>query len=415
MPGEPWGPILIGLALAAAAAAAAAWILRGAGIAGGRPAAAVVGGLLAGVLLGPAVLGRIAPGMHERLFLGAVAERRALDSLVARQAADLVALQAAAPTEAGLDELRARHAAERAPLRAALAAATAQHRSRLSGAAAVLLAVGIGAGAWAGRRPSGGFAMAPVAAAVALLAELGAMALLARAAFGLPWGLTIGLAAAGACGSAFAALPMRWVPRAGRTPLAITAGICAFVLACAAMALVAGPQRWPIALAPAVALLIGLAAGRLAGRGATGRRAAGAALANVVVPAVVAAAALHIEWWRFAADPRAWPLAAAVTLLAGNAAIAGLWLALRRIPAPPTFMDLVGWHALGFSTTQACAAALLIAAGLCDPATPLGSAALAGVLLSAAVGETTLGWMRGALGVADHDPAGNGARPPSDD
>lgn len=400
--------VLLGMTLAALAAAVVAWILRGAGIAGGRPAAAVVGGLIAGVLLGPAVLGQSAPRLHERLYVGGIPERHALESLLARQAADRLALQAAPSGAADPDELRARHAAEQAPLVDALNAARAQHRSRLGTAAAALLAAGIGLAAWCGRRPAG-LASAPLAAAIALGAELGVMVLIGRF-FGLPWGLTVGLAATGACGSAFAGVPMRWVPRAGRSAPALTTGVWAFVLACAAIVLAADPGRWPAALLPAGAMLIGLIAGGAARRGQSARRAVRAALANAIIPAAVAVAALHVEWWRFADDGRAWPLVLTVTLVAGNAAIVGLWLALRRIPDPPTYTDLVGWHATGFSATQACVATLLPATGLCDPSTSAGSAVLAGILLSAAVGETTIALLGATL--AGH-PETHRSEPPA--
>ena len=62
-----------GIALLLAAAFGLAWLFRRAGF----PGAAAVGGVLAGLLLGPGVLGRAAPAMHDRLFGAAPAERAA--------------------------------------------------------------------------------------------------------------------------------------------------------------------------------------------------------------------------------------------------------------------------------------------------------------------------------------------------
>ena len=59
-----------GIALLLAAAFGLAWLLRRSGF----PGAAAVGGVLAGLLLGPGVLGRAAPAMYDRLFGAAPAE-----------------------------------------------------------------------------------------------------------------------------------------------------------------------------------------------------------------------------------------------------------------------------------------------------------------------------------------------------
>lgn len=394
--------VLLGMTLAALAAAVVAWILRGAGIAGGRPAAAVVGGLIAGVLLGPAVLGQSAPRLHERLYVGGIPERHALESLLARQAADRLALQAAPSGAADPDELRARHAAERAPLAAALESARARHRASFAGAVVFLLSLGLAAGAFAGRRPVALTPVASIAAALSLAAELLAVALLARWVFGLAWPLIVGLAAAGACGSAFAGLPMRWVPATGRTAAARSTSLVSFLLACVAVAVAAAPGAWPAAVAPAAGVVLGLAVRCVARPGLRARRIARTALTGVLIPAAVAVAALHIRWANLAADPWGWPLVLVLIIASGNAAVGGLWIGRRIARAPTALHDLIGWHAAGASVTQACLAAVLIAAGACDPASPLGSAALAGVLLSAAIGETTLVWMQRTLRDADH-------------
>jgi hypothetical protein len=72
------------------------------------PGAAVLGGAIAGILMGPAVFGRIAPEAFERAFVGGFEQRQALDSLRRRQGADLLAAEAG-----GLDEDAIRHFSQR--------------------------------------------------------------------------------------------------------------------------------------------------------------------------------------------------------------------------------------------------------------------------------------------------------------
>jgi hypothetical protein len=76
------------------------------------PGWALVGGMLAGVLLGPSIFGRIAPLSYERWFVGGVEQRQQLDSLRSRQGADLAAAQLARLGVEAARELRRGHAAE---------------------------------------------------------------------------------------------------------------------------------------------------------------------------------------------------------------------------------------------------------------------------------------------------------------
>ena len=80
------------------------------------PGWAVVGGAVAGILMGPAIFGRIAPDTFEKVFVGGFEQRQALDSLKRRQGADILAAQAAGLDEEAMIEMERRHRAERAPL-----------------------------------------------------------------------------------------------------------------------------------------------------------------------------------------------------------------------------------------------------------------------------------------------------------
>ncbi len=75
---SPWLAVFVAAMVAGALAAAFAGLLKPAGLPGGRPAAAIVGGTVAGVLLNAVVLGAAAPEIHRALFQGAEPQRQAL-------------------------------------------------------------------------------------------------------------------------------------------------------------------------------------------------------------------------------------------------------------------------------------------------------------------------------------------------
>lgn len=82
MPGGPQDALLATItqsSLLLALGALLMLVLRRAGMPGGRVSSACAGGLLAGILLGPMVLGRIAPDLHEDLTIGGRAERVEFD------------------------------------------------------------------------------------------------------------------------------------------------------------------------------------------------------------------------------------------------------------------------------------------------------------------------------------------------
>ncbi|MCC6908372.1 MAG: hypothetical protein IT430_10560 [Phycisphaerales bacterium] len=115
---------ILAILIPAAAAVLLTLLLRAAGLA----RAAIVGGLVAGVLVGATVLGRAAPDVHERWFVGGAAERQALEKLRSRQGADVEALQATDVSEIAIDELLAQHRTERKEAAAAHEAAMRQHQ-----------------------------------------------------------------------------------------------------------------------------------------------------------------------------------------------------------------------------------------------------------------------------------------------
>lgn len=80
---------------------------------GGYRGTAIVGGIVAGLLAGPGVLGQVNPELHRRAFLGGATEMSALEELRSRQSADIRAMEEAGVTPVAIEELRVEHEAAR--------------------------------------------------------------------------------------------------------------------------------------------------------------------------------------------------------------------------------------------------------------------------------------------------------------
>ncbi len=77
------------------------------------PGFSVVGGVAAGLLLGPTILGRVAPDLHDAVFAGGVQEQLELRRIISRQGADRLAAEAAGvaavpPAVLGVEQAAAR-------------------------------------------------------------------------------------------------------------------------------------------------------------------------------------------------------------------------------------------------------------------------------------------------------------------
>lgn len=115
---------LIAIALLLVVPACCAWLLRSLDVTGW----AILGGVVAGILLGPTLLGRIVPNQYEAIFIGGVEHREELHRLYRRQGADLIAAQHAGTDSAGLRELEQRHLLERTTVESYLNAARWDHQ-----------------------------------------------------------------------------------------------------------------------------------------------------------------------------------------------------------------------------------------------------------------------------------------------
>ena len=131
------------LVLIALPAVTLAWLLRRAGLPGGRTAAAILAGLTVSLLAGPSVLAKVRPDFHNRIVLGGQAEQSQLEEALARHRAALAALREAGVSPQSIIEAKARHAEELEPFLVSRDVARAAHNTRLDllslGAAGVFL------------------------------------------------------------------------------------------------------------------------------------------------------------------------------------------------------------------------------------------------------------------------------------
>lgn len=260
------GPVILGLFQVLACAVPAvglAAVLRAARCPGGVMGAAISAGIVAGLLMGPGVLGRVKPSWHDSLLRGETVQSAALQAELDRQRIERGTLDASGVTEVALEEFdRERLAPRRAEFQAALDRARAEFRLNLglaeSVVAGMVLMLAIpSACARSGRlwRRTGEFAIdtrwrgagrgalatvlamtIPFALSLWLLRDfklaLGiAAALAVPAVVGLPCGLFIATASAAALGACIAMVGLWTVP-------ATVVGVAAFV----ALALCVGSE-----------------------------------------------------------------------------------------------------------------------------------------------------------------------------
>lgn len=101
----------------------------------------VAGGVLAGLLLGPSVLGRIMPEHYESWLIGGQEERAALGALLSRQGADLLALETAGAPRSDIESLRREQQVQWIEARRALDDARWHHQRPLRSYTALMVSL----------------------------------------------------------------------------------------------------------------------------------------------------------------------------------------------------------------------------------------------------------------------------------
>ncbi|MEO0482915.1 MAG: hypothetical protein AAF138_04775 [Planctomycetota bacterium] len=404
-----WTEVIARTASLIGVSACLVWLFRRIRVPGGRPAAAVAGGLVAGVLLGPGVLGPLSPPLYERVVIGAHAEREAVGALMDRQAEARAALARSGVSDIAVDELENRHAEA-----IALAEGTLADAEQMRARAAAALSLGgfafavLGAGLL-GRRPlPGGRDEDDPGAIVGLVGGVmgGLVAGLATAAIahrllGMDLQPAIGLGGAIGTGGLLAPIATRWIPRCGRSRLAAGLTLGMVVVGFAGVGWGAGLDGWgwwaPIGLAWFAGLLIPAALGAGGAPRSAVRAVRGWSL-WIAAPWVIAEVAVRVEptmifhtGWVF--------LVLLIPLVGcGDGHGAGMWLAMKThgrglAQAEPA---LTSFEALMRSGPVSSVAMLLalMGAGVIDTSTGPGAAAAVLVLINAASLELQLDWAR---------------------
>lgn len=388
------------LACLTGAGAAAAALLRWARVPGGTSAAAVVGGIFAGILLGPGVAARALPDLHERLLVGGAEQRINLEKLASRHAAERTALAATGVTPAASEELSARHADEESSARNAHTRAVQSHRTLADWGIVLLLSTALALAAWSARRfpqrhedwaSDAGFILAAfLAVAVAAITTAAIMVWLLN--FSMREALAIGGAVA--AGSAFAGVPLRWIPPLGRIRAVRGFAVLSMVLAAGLLAAAVPDDRIAWLIVPAAAYGFGTIAAAAIPASPRARRRTHAWLLWVVIPAAAAYATYRVNL----DDLVGWQPLLLVTfaaLTAGDGHFIGAWLGIQ-ILAPDDQRRLaqqlcVEFAISGLGLTQVAFTVVLIAAAVVNPETPEGAHAIALILANAAMLELTAG------------------------
>ena len=366
-----------------AIAAALAGLLRSARLPGGAPAAGVVGGLLAGTLLGLTVLGRVAPDLGDRLYLGVGAERAALTEMQRRHATELLALRDLDVTPVAVEDHAAMQARKIAPLRAAVEAAE-QKNARVWAltlalvGSAWLLSAGLSSAR--ARRARSAAEAAPRAVIAGLLACFlagAAVFLLSR------WTMRTGVTEAAAFACAMAAFgpgassaAHRLLRSASARRSAGLAAGAALVAALIGIAVLA--PGWP------TGALLGAGVGAVVIRARLplrrgGRRAARRLASGALAPGAVAIAAAHADFIGTATQSRFWIALVIAVILTADARWIGGW---------------AGWNSVGTTGQRGTAwsrSAVMLAGGVgAAQALIAGMAFLSGVLPAAALAALVL-------------------------
>lgn len=399
-----------GMGVLACAAAALAWLLRRCGIPGGRMGGAVLGGIIAGVLLGPGVAGRVAPSTFQRMFVGAVAEQRAVDEMEGRHRRELEVVEATDVTPAYIAELSAKQAVEIAPLVEAAEKARQRRAATLDAVVAGIIAIHLllvglvcaPMGRWmrrAWRRHDAdagplsigdGVGAAGLMVVVALVTPILALMWILRA----PPREAIGV------GIAMAAPAVGPEARVRLLPAALI-GILASAAVVAYLSWASAPVVMSAVVGGAVGVMVALVLWGRVRIGRAARRGFGWVMAGATLPLVAALAVVRCDPHAMLGSTEFWVVALTAALFSSDGRWVGIGWAQklfprgtgRALPGARTWTAASGLVNAGTGMAQLVIGLVLEAAGVISPQ------ALAGLVLGTAAIElsrgvrTRVGWM----------------------
>ncbi|RNC80605.1 MAG: hypothetical protein ED559_02005 [Phycisphaera sp.] len=335
--------------------------------------AGVVGGVCAGIALGPLVFGNLSPTFYEQLNKGGIAERNALEAFIDQRAEDEAALAEVGVSEEALVEAELQNDARESRLRSELAIERIRFKGVPLGGAAVLGLIYLMLGSWLGFGLSlSGLRIGTLAGLIAVLI----WAVVSRKVMGV--GLTESvlagaLIAGGTCWSR------------GRWRYSIGLGSVLLVLAVIAVA-GATHAAWTACVAVGLGAMLSRTS-RLSMRAR--------ARWSFAAHAVLAPSAIALLVSVFDLTPRfdliAFVLVAGV--FAGDAHLIAAWIAMgwqatgRRRELP--ISSWTGVYSQGWTGTSLVLTGLVFASGALELHTPTGGAIVLAVALHAAFVEMT--------------------------
>jgi hypothetical protein len=320
--------------------------------------AGVVGGICAGIALGPAILGSITPDLYRQLNVGAVTETRALDEFQMMRAGDEAALAESGVSEAAVIETVAENDLKEAALEAEIQSEMDRFISLPLAVASALGLIFLMLGCWMGYAVGlAGFRIGLVAGLLTALL----WAVIARKLLGL--GLTESIACGGviAGGTCWSRGRWRWSAGAGSVVIA---------LACFT---IAGDTRtaWTVGVAMALGALLTWTSPLSQRARARWAFVAHALVVPGMIAVVVSVCSVELESPQLA-------FVALAGVFAGDIHMVASWVGInwfesgrrQRYPAS----SWLGVYEQGWAASLLVLLTMLFAGGLIDPASPAGSA-----------------------------------------
>jgi hypothetical protein len=327
-----WSILLAGAsALVLCAIVAASW-LRAAGTPGGWPAAGILGGIAAGLMLGSTLLGRLGPTLYEQIYPGGAEQGSQLDLMKSKHVGEIALLHKIGATQASIVEQQQVHQRELQPLQDAYESAIATQSTRWTIISVALAcawflfgSVGSAKRSRCDEKPS----FAPIASGVAsaLLAGIPTL-LLARWLLHADFASSVTLACVFGAGGILTETRTRLLRPAGRLPSVDFAG--AVALAFALLALISVNQHpGVIALVTASAIAITIRLKVRLNRHA--RRVVRGIAMGAILPAMSALAIARVDVIALASNQTVLIALIITAFLASDGRWLGGWLGWRTL------------------------------------------------------------------------------------